>query len=206
MAEAHQIFTDKIQKVNKSLLLTNMKLEQLEEVETKIGDKNAKLKKSCKELHLNPAKYHGGDFEGNAIQQMLYCARNQKNSLLNCISDQQDVYQKFKRALTILQEVSGSLKMPIESFDDHGINLVKTICKRWGENWLKDFPHLNITPKAHNLIFCASRNPKENQNIPHVLQNGGKGRKYSCRTKWNSAADLECQKSGAENVEIHRTV
>ena len=45
MAEAHQIFTDKIQKVNKSLLLTNMKLEQLEEVETKIGDRNAKFKK-----------------------------------------------------------------------------------------------------------------------------------------------------------------
>ena len=30
---------------------------------------------------------------------------------------------------------------------------MRKICERWGENWIKDFPHLNITPKGHDLIF-----------------------------------------------------
>ena len=50
-------------------------------------------------------------------------------------------------------EVSDALKVPIEHFDDHGIDWVKEICEKWGQNWIKDFPHINLKPKAHNLIF-----------------------------------------------------
>ena len=40
-----------------------------------------------------------------------------------------------------------------DEFDDDEIEIVQKICTRWGEHWTKDFPHLNITPKAHDLIF-----------------------------------------------------
>ena len=154
LEEAHYIFTNEIHKINGALLETNMKLERLEEVETKVGDRQAKLKKTCKELNLNPAKYHGGDFEGKAIQQMLECVRDETFSLLDCISDNESLTGKFKRALTTLREVSDSLKMPIEHFDQKGISLVKEICEKWGQNWIKDFPHLNITPKPTTLYLC----------------------------------------------------
>jgi len=84
---------------------------------------------------------------------MLDCARNGKFVLLDCISDKPELYEKFKRALTTLQEVSDSFKLPIEYFDDSDINTATSICERWGEHWLKDFPHLNMTPKGHDLIF-----------------------------------------------------
>ena len=69
--------------------------------------------------------------------------------------------EKFKHALTTLHEVSDSPKMPIEHFDEEGVSLVKKNCEKWGEHWIKDFPHLNITPKGHDLIFVH----------PEVLKN-----------------------------------
>ncbi len=43
--------------------------------------------------------------------------------------------------------------MPIEHFNDEEIGYVKQICEKWGGYWTTDFPHLNVTPKGHDLIF-----------------------------------------------------
>ncbi len=54
-----------------------MKIEQLEEVDSKCGERQRQLKQSMKDLKINSAKYHGGDFEGNAVQETLNCARDE---------------------------------------------------------------------------------------------------------------------------------
>ena len=128
-----------------------MKIEMIEEDE--YGAREKKLMEACKKLNLNPARYHGGDFEGKAIQRMLDCARNGKYELLDCIKDKPKLFEKVKRAISTLQEVSDSLRRSWDEFDDDEIEIVQKICTRWGEHWTKDFPHLNITPKAHDLIF-----------------------------------------------------
>ena len=73
--------------------------------------------------------------------------------IIDYIKDKQDLHEKFKRAFTTLQQVSDTFKTPIENFDDHEIDLAKVICEEWGENWTKDFPHMNLTPKAHDMIW-----------------------------------------------------
>ena len=74
---------------NKSDLLTrlNLKIKHLEEEDSQCGQRQRELKKAMKTLKINPARYHGGDFEGKSIQEMLNCSRNKKFELLNCISD-----------------------------------------------------------------------------------------------------------------------
>ena len=90
---------------------------------------------------------------------MLDCARNgPKNEnptfeLIDCVKDKPEVHGKFKRALTTLREVSDTFRMNIENFDDDAIALVKDICEQWGHNWIKDFPNINLTPKAHDMIW-----------------------------------------------------
>ena len=74
------------------------------------GFRQTKLKESLKVLKLDPAVYHGGDFEGKAIQTMLDCVREETFVILQCVSDKQEVYLKFKRALTTLREVSDCRK------------------------------------------------------------------------------------------------
>ena len=146
-----QTFTHEIQKISVRLTQLKMKIEMIEEDE--YGAREKKLMEACKKLNLNPARYHGGDFEGKAIQRMLDCARNGKYELLDCIKDKPKLFEKFKRAISTLQEVSDSLRRSWDEFDDDEIEIVQKICTRWGEHWTKDFPHLNITPKAHDLIF-----------------------------------------------------
>ena len=80
---------------------------------------------------------------------MLNCSRNGKYILLNCLINEKELYDKFKRALTTLQEVSDTFKSPKEYFTDSDLEIVRKICENWVENWPIDFPH----PKAHNLIF-----------------------------------------------------
>ena len=58
------LLEDQIHSINTELRNINMKIENLEEVESKCGVRLAKLKEACISLKLNPAKYHGGDFEG----------------------------------------------------------------------------------------------------------------------------------------------
>ena len=58
------LLEDKIHAINTELRNINMQIENLEEVESKCGVRLAKLKEACKSLKLDPAKYHGGDFEG----------------------------------------------------------------------------------------------------------------------------------------------
>ena len=41
----------------------------------------------------------------------------------------------------------------MEEFDEDDIQLIKGWCEDWGRNWQKDFPHRNITPKGHDLVF-----------------------------------------------------
>ena len=41
-----------------------------------------------------------------------------------------------------------------DDFEDSEVEIVRKICERWGQNWKKDFPHLNITPKGHDLVFA----------------------------------------------------
>ena len=83
-----------------------MKIEQMEEVDSKCGARQRKLKEEMHILKINPARYHGGDFEGKSIQELLNCVRNNKFSILECISDKEELVGKFKWALTQLREVS----------------------------------------------------------------------------------------------------
>ena len=83
---------------------------------------------------------------------MLDCARNQKYELLDCIKDKPDLYAKFQRALSTLQETSDCLRRGWDDFEDSEVEIVRKICERWGQNWRKDFPH--FTPKGHDLVFA----------------------------------------------------
>ena len=132
----------------------SMEIEQLEEEESKIGPRQRKLKESCKQLNLNPACYHGGDFEGKAIQTMLDCARgNSKFELLDCLEDLPERREKYARALSTLAKVSDALKTDFnDDFDEEDVAAIKGWCEEWGKNWQQDFDK-NLTPKAHDLIF-----------------------------------------------------
>ena len=50
---------------------------------------------------------------------------------------------------------------------DFGQNLVtvRTICEEWGKNWTSDFPHLNLTPKGHDLSFVLPKILEERRNF-----------------------------------------
>ena len=58
------LFEDKIHEINTEWRELKMKIETLEDVTLKCGVRHSILKRSCKNLKLDPAKYHGGDFEG----------------------------------------------------------------------------------------------------------------------------------------------
>lgn len=153
LREGAHMLTDTNQQLSLKLTTLKMTIEKLEEEDSKCGPRQKLLKDSCTLLKLNPARYHGGDFEGKAIQVMLECARNEKYELLICIKDQEELFEKFRRALDTLQQVSDVLKAPIDHFNDKDVKVVQDICEQWGINWPVDFPHLNITPKAHDMIF-----------------------------------------------------
>ena len=61
-------------------------------------------------LKINPARYHGGDFEGKSIQEMLNCSRRKTFEILDCISDKKELYDKFKLALKNIKQVSDLFK------------------------------------------------------------------------------------------------
>jgi len=46
-----------------------MKIEFLEEEDSKCGDRHRKLKESSKVLKLNPARYHGGILKARPFRQ-----------------------------------------------------------------------------------------------------------------------------------------
>ena len=52
------------------------------------------LKESMKKLGLNPAKYHGGDLEGKAVQDQ-HNPGKVLFQLLDCINDKPDIKEKF---------------------------------------------------------------------------------------------------------------
>ena len=65
----------------------SMKIDYLENQVSEVGPRQKRLKESMKNLKLNPARYHGGNFEGKSIQDMLECSRNKSFEILACISD-----------------------------------------------------------------------------------------------------------------------
>ena len=98
-------------------------------------------------MKIDPAVYHGGDFEGKAIQKMLDCVRDEEFVLLQCVSDNQEIYLLFKRALTTLQEVSDLFKSKIEHFNDDQIKSVKEIFENWGKKLASWFSTPKFNPK-----------------------------------------------------------
>ena len=135
--------------------LTEIKIEieKVKNEDSKCGDRQKQLKNSMKALKINPAIYHGGDLEGKAVQNLLDCARDQSFTILQCLSDKTELYGKFQRALTTLHEVSDIFKSKIEFFSEDEIAVVKSLCENWGKNWPVDFPHLNLTPEGHDLVW-----------------------------------------------------
>ena len=71
-----QMIKDGIKKVSddsrdimRRLTEINIQIEKEEHEESKCGERQKKLKESMKKLKINPAIYHGGDFEGKAIKK-----------------------------------------------------------------------------------------------------------------------------------------
>ena len=153
LKEGIKMVTDENRDIMRRLTEIKIEIEKIENEELKCGERENKLKESMKIMKINPAIYHGGDFEGKAIQKMLDCARDKSFTILQCVSDQAELFEKFQRALTTLHEVSDLFKSKIEYFDDEEVEIVKTLCENWGKNWPIDFPNLNITPKGHDLVW-----------------------------------------------------
>ena len=164
--ETKSKLTTNIHDINTKLTLLNMRVEKLEEEDSLCGPRQRKLKLAMKMLKINPARYHGGDFEGKSIQEMLQCSRDGDFKLLDCISDKEDLYAKFKLALKILQQVSDIFKTTDKTFfDDEDVKKVKQLCEAWGRHWPIDFPNLNITPKGHDLIFVLPKILEEHRSF-----------------------------------------
>ena len=150
--------TIKIGKLEKEITEKMMNIEKLENQDSKCGPRQNKLKESAKKLNLNPARYHGGAMEGKSVQDMLKCAKDKSFSILDCIDDKLEEKVKFQRALTNLQQVSDVLKNPhFQRFEEDQLLKIRRICEKWGRDWPKDFPHLNLTPKGHVLSFVLPK-------------------------------------------------
>ena len=65
---------------------------------------------------------------------MLDCSRDKTFEIFNCISDKPDIFEKFKKALKILQQVSDIFKTSREDFTDEEIKMIEQLCQMWGEN------------------------------------------------------------------------
>lgn len=158
LTDAKLHFTSKSVKLEKEITEKEMNIEKLKNQDSKCGPRQNRLKESAKKLNINPAKYHGGASEGKSVQSMFKCARDKSFSILNCIDDKQEEKAKFQRALTNLQQVSDILKNPkLRRFDEEQLEKVQIICEKWGTDWPKDFPHLNLTPKGHVLSFVLPK-------------------------------------------------
>ena len=96
---------------------------------------------------------------------MLECARDGSFIILQCVSDEIELHGQFKRALTTLYEVSDIFKSKIENFSEDEIEVVKNLCENWGKHWPIDFPHLNITPKGHDLVWVLPEILKHTQSF-----------------------------------------
>ena len=150
--------TVKIVKVERQISELKMNIEKVELEDSKCGPRQKMLKESAKSLNVNPARYHGGDMEGKAVQDLLKCARDKSFEILKCISDKPTEKAKFERALTNLQRVSDVLKnKDMGTFDDEDMVAVRSICEQWGKDFPFDFPHLNLTPKGHMLSFVLPK-------------------------------------------------
>ena len=141
-------------KVGENITTLKARIDKLENIEEEFsGPKQKELKEALKKLG-DVARYHGGDLQGKQVQKLLDNARNEETyELLECIKDDKEEYEKFKEAIKILSEVSDSLRLEIDKFDDIDLSNIREICEKWGKFWTKAFPHRNITPKGHTISF-----------------------------------------------------
>ena len=161
LAKEASKLTSNIHENSERLRRIIMKVDHLEHEDSQNGPRQKRLKESMKVLNLNPARYHGGDFEGKSIQDMLDCSRDKTFEIFKCISDKPDIFEKFKKALKILQQVSDVFKTSREDFTDEEIKKIERLCQMWGEHMPNAFPHMNVTPKAHDLVWVLPRILKE---------------------------------------------
>ena len=150
--------TVKIGRYEREIQELSMSIEKLDIEDSKSGPRQKILKECAKALNINPAKYHGGDLEGKASQELLGCAKNKSFSILKCIKDKPIERAKFERALTNLYQINEILKnKDIDYFDDEDVENVRLVCEKWGIDFPFDFPHLNLTPKGHILSFVLPK-------------------------------------------------
>ena len=91
-----ELITDKNRDIMRRLTELKIQIEKTENEDFKCGEREKKLKESMKIMKINPAIYHGGDFEGKAIQKMLDCARDKSFTILQCVSDHVELQKKFE--------------------------------------------------------------------------------------------------------------
>ena len=87
--------TVRIVKLERQISELKMKIEKLELEDSKCGPRQKRLKESAKRLNVNPARYHAGDLEGKAVEDLLDCARDKSFEILECISDKPILKSKF---------------------------------------------------------------------------------------------------------------
>ena len=97
LKEGIEMVTDENRDIMIRLTEIKIQIEKIENEDLKCGERENRLKESTKKMKINPAIYHGGDLEGKAIQKMLDCARDKSFTILQCVSDQIELYEKFQR-------------------------------------------------------------------------------------------------------------
>ena len=135
---------------SKRIISQKAEIELHENMETELsGPRQKQLKEAMISLG-DVARYHGGDLQGKQVQKLLDNARDKAEyKLLDCIKDQKETHEKFKKAIKILADISDALKMPFEQFDNEDVQVITNLCTKWGEFWPNNFQHKNITPKGH---------------------------------------------------------
>ena len=144
---------------NTTIKLTTItaNIDSLEQNENEMsGPRQNILKESMKVLG-DIARFHGGELQGKQVQKLLDDARNETFNILECINDCKDIKDKFVRAFTTLANISDILKLPVETFNDEEVSMIKKVCEDWGRQWPVDFPKRNLTPKGHILIFTVPK-------------------------------------------------
>ena len=143
--------TMKIGKLEKEITEKIMKIEKLENQDSKCDPRQNVLKESAKKLNLNPARYHGGAMEGKSVQDLLKCAKDKSFSILGCIADKPEEKVKFQRALTNLQQVSDLLKdKRFKHFEEEDLE---------GERLAKRFSSFESHTQRTRPLICVAKDP-----------------------------------------------
>ena len=143
--------------LSKRITSVKAKIDHHEHIEESVSGPKQRLLKEAMKILGDIARYHGGDLQGKQVQKLFHYVREKKFELLKCIKHDPILHEKFVRALETLANVSDALKMPLETFDDEDVLMIKSLCEKWGRHWPVDFPNNNITPKGHILTFVIPK-------------------------------------------------